>query len=179
MRKWHNQFGDHDENAIPEDQKFTLWGDLDISLLATARGKDWFMSMIPITLVEVSKYGEVREQLFDDLSFLINTEKNRHQWIIRLDAENLTMTKVLWYPIVIEKKKAIIISCMNAQDTNRWKTVDEASKFLEINADCQKSIFWKILLPLDTLIGNETFETVTVPINASVTLPCSCCTPTI
>ena len=57
MRKKHNSFRAYDKNSIPEDQEVTLWGDSDISLIATAGGKNCFMSMIPMTLVEVFKYG--------------------------------------------------------------------------------------------------------------------------
>ena len=53
---------------------------------------------------------------------------------------------------------------MNAQDSKRLKTVDEVSKLLEINVDYQKAVFWKMSLPLDTLIGNTAFETATIPI---------------
>ena len=122
MRKRHNTFGDHDENSILEDQEVTLWGDSYISLLATSRGKDWFISMILMILVEVFKYGEVREYLFDDHSFLIETDKNRYEWILRLDIDNLTRTMVLCYPIFSEKKRAVIISlytCTRYKETKK------------------------------------------------------------
>ena len=44
------------------------------------------------------------------------------------------------------------------------KTVDKTIKLLETNIDYQKSMFGKMSLPLDTLIGNVTFETATIPI---------------
>ena len=77
------------------------------------------MSMKPMILVEVFKYGEVGDKFFDNHLFSINIDKNRYQWTLHLDAGNLKNTKVLCYPIVIEKKKAAIISCMHTHDTKR------------------------------------------------------------
>ena len=67
-------------------------------------GKIWFMKMVPNVIKDFYNSGEILESFYDAINYPMDMDVNNTIYTLNRNADNMTRSKVLYYPTVLSDK---------------------------------------------------------------------------
>ena len=78
-------------------------------------GQNWLITRLRSVVSQMYVNGEVPESCYDENDYPVDKDHDGKIWRLRSNADHLTRSKVLYHPIVIQKKMKDILICVQAR----------------------------------------------------------------